>query len=732
MKNAGNYSAGLTESLRAIAGIPRWVFWKYEPRKDNPAQMAKMLKNPHTGGNAKSNEPSTWADFDTAHEGYVQYKGNGFGFVLGGGFAGIDIDDCIDDNGQISDMAAKIIERMNSYTEKSPSKHGIHILCRVDDGFTLDGETGKNDRKRRLEIYCGGHYFTVTSNVYGEEKPIENRTQELLAVYREYFAKPQQERAKKQAENVLAGQNSKRITGNESDNELWQRMFDSEKGARILALYNGDISGYKTQSEADLALVTYLVYWTGHDAIRVDSMFRQSGLMRGKWDEPHDSAGQTYGQMTINKALATTPIYTPPVTYSQTRKQESSGAVLRPMTDFFNPETDSILGDDDSTPQAPVNAGSPDNEPHTVLTYLEKSLHSDLKQSQKYRYRKTGYSNIDKYNSLFPGLYVIGSVTGNGKTTFCGQIADYLASVGESVLYFSLEQTELELVTKGLARLTAQAWREKWLGTHREEIKTNPKANPFTGYGYGIDAMTAIEIRKGDDTLELRQAIAKYKTFAGNLRIIECGFNMDVDGIINTIKNFMASHDGVKPVVMVDYLQIVKPAKEAAKMAKRDSIDDTVQRFKKLSAENDLAVILISSLNRQNYLSVVDFESFKESGGIEYTADVVWGLQLLAMNAKIFDTDKSLQMKRKFVREQKNATPRLMELIGLKNRYGRAGTRYFFDYYPAYDLFVPFERDEDDIDDEMTQAFEIFKAQNESDSGSDSTGKRTKKIKDSK
>lgn len=694
------YSGALIEPLKAIAGIPRWVFWKYEPRKDNPAQMAKTPKNPHTGGNAKSNEPSTWADFDMAHEGFEKFGGNGFGFELGGGYAGIDIDGCIDDSGQISDMAGKIIERMNSYTEKSPSGRGIHILCRVDDGFSLDGETGKNDRERGLEIYCDKHYFTVTGNVYGEEKPIENRTQELLVVYREYFVKPRQERAKKQPENVSMWKNVRRVAGNETDNELLDRMFNSKHGREIQALWNGDISGYESQSQADLAFVTYLVYWTGHNAWRVDSMFRQSRLMRPKWDEMHGT--QTYGAMTISKAMNTTPIYSPQQDYAYGKEGTA---------DMKNQREKDDSGHDGEAYSDSVKAGGVGYEPHTVLAYLEKSLCSDLERVRVYRNRKTGYSNIDKYNSLFPGLYVIGSVTGNGKTTFCGQMADYLAQAGESVLYFTLEQTELELVTKGLARLTAQ------------EVITKHGANALMKYEH-TDAVSSINIRGGRITDAVKSAICKYQTFAGNLRIIECGFDTDIDGIINAVKNFMASHGGVKPVVFVDYLQLVRNPDK--RLTGKEAVDENIRAFKKLSAENDLAVILISSLNRQNYLSVVDFESFKESGGIEYTADVIWGLQLLVMNAQVFNTSQDLQTKRKFVQEAKNATPRKIELVGLKNRYGRSNSRYYFDYYAEYDLFIPYERKPEEIDAEMTQAFEIFKAQ------SDSIGEDKRKIKESK
>ncbi len=147
------------------------------------------------------------------------------------------------------------------------------------------------------------------------------------------------------------------------------------------------------------------------------------------------------------------------------------------------------------------------------------------------------------------------------------------------------------------------------------------------------------------------------------------------------------SSQGVKPVVIVDYLQIVRPAD--MRQSAKDAVDSNVRAFKKLQTENDLVVLLISSLNRANYLTPVDFESFKESGGIEYTADVIWGLQLSVMNDEIFDKEKGLKGKREKVMEAKRAKPREVELICLKNRYGISSYRCKFDYYTQYDYFVP-------------------------------------------
>ena len=158
----------------------------------------------------------------------------------------------------------------------------------------------------------------------------------------------------------------------------------------------------------------------------------------------------------------------------------------------------------------------------------------------------------------------------------------------------------------------------------------------------------------------------------------------------------------------------------------------SVHELKMLSVELDIPVFVISSFNRSNYLSIADFESFKESGGIEYTADVVIALQLQAMNAHIFNSQGDLQIKRKFVQKAKSETPRKIELLYLKNRFGRAFTRYFFDYYPRADYFISSNIEPNQADERIHSEAEKFKAQynsSEFNSGNESSIKTSKKPK---
>ena len=300
----------------------------------------------------------------------------------------------------------------------------------------------------------------------------------------------------------------------------------------------------------------------------------------------------------------------------------------------------------------------PVSAPDNVQEYMEEALNMELLRFQKFKDRKTGFSNLDNETSLYPGLYVLGAISSLGKTTFAHQLADQLSQRGDSVLYFSLEQNKLELVTKGISRLMA-----------RKNMK---------------NALSAIDIRRGAQSLDLTETIEEYGKLAANENIIECDFEYTTVDVINYVRNYI-EESGKSPVVIVDYLQVLRPSE---RLATREGIDANVKALKKLQSENDIVVLVISSFNRLNYTTLIDFESYKESGGIEYTADVVWGLQLKEIAKPDFE-HKSVNDKRETVRKAKLANPRELELVCLKNRYGRSSYKCGFRYYAKYDLFVP-------------------------------------------
>ena len=260
---------------------------------------------------------------------------------------------------------------------------------------------------------------------------------------------------------------------------------------------------------------------------------------------------------------------------------------------------------------------------------------------------------------LYSGLYVVGGISSVGKTTFIHQLGDQLAEMGDHVIYFSLEQSKLEMVSKSLARITAKR-------------------------DYN-NAVSGINIRSGYIPKQVVEAAEAYEKTAQRVNIIEGNFNTTTGTIREYVDRYM-NLNNVKPIVIIDYLQIIPGD---LKMGDKQRIDNTVTELKRISRDFDITVFVISSLNRGNYLAPIDFESFKESGGIEYTADVIWGLQLQAINDEIFNSDKKIKEKREKIKAAKVADPRKIELVCLKNRNGKPSFSCCFTYYPRYDFFSP-------------------------------------------
>ena len=308
-------------------------------------------------------------------------------------------------------------------------------------------------------------------------------------------------------------------------------------------------------------------------------------------------------------------------------------------------------------------AARPDN----VADYITQIMGDDIENFKTEI--NTGFANLDapdKSGGLYAGLYTVAAISSLGKTTFCAQMADQIAAAGHDVLFFSLEQSRLEMVTKSLARITAQ---------------DNPK-----------EAVTSLQIRKGYGGQIAQAAARKYvKTVGNRLSVIEGNFNCNLSFIGDYIRQYIRRND-VRPVIFIDYLQILQPEEINGRMqTTKDVVDVTVTECKRLSRELNLTIFLISSVNRANYLTPIDFESLKESGGIEFTCDVVWGLQLKTITDDVFVKATDITKKREMVKDAKAANPRKIKLVCLKNRYGIANYSCSFDYYPANDLFKPAE-----------------------------------------
>ena len=269
----------------------------------------------------------------------------------------------------------------------------------------------------------------------------------------------------------------------------------------------------------------------------------------------------------------------------------------------------------------------------------------------------TGFDKLDNIfgGGLFEGLYVVGALSSLGKTTFVLQMMDQIAQRGNDVLIFSLEMAETELISKSVSRLT--------LLNNPSLAKTNRQIT--TGRYYSNYSQEEKEL--------ITNCINEYGSYSGNIYIRES----IGDVTVATIRKIVQEHINIlgrKPVVVIDYIQILRPIDP--RMSDKQAVDYNVMELKRISRDFKIPVVGISSLNRQSYKDKISMSAFKESGSLEYSSDVLIGLQLEGAGSEGFDVDQA-----------KAENPRKIEAIILKNRNGATGGKINYNFYTPYNYF---------------------------------------------
>lgn len=260
--------------------------------------------------------------------------------------------------------------------------------------------------------------------------------------------------------------------------------------------------------------------------------------------------------------------------------------------------------------------------------------------------KPTGFKLLDTplRGGFREGLICIGGISSLGKTTLALQIMDNFAQQGHDVLIFSLEMGRHELRAKSIAR-------ESYLLDSR----------------YALSTVEVLDKQLRDQLMpeqqdNVKKAINKYYSYARHVHIHEAVGKFTV----NDVKAIVEEHieaTGRTPVVMVDYLQILQPAEKNLNDKAKVSYD--VLMLKQLSRDKHTPVVVVSSFNRDSYKAEASFSSFKESGEIEYSADVLLGLQLTALR-----TGRDIQ-------EALEEAYREIDVKILKNRNGTLGIASF-------------------------------------------------------
>lgn len=270
--------------------LNQWVLWSYEDRDGKLTKVPKQVDNK----NASATYSRTWSSFSAVRHVMEEYGFEGIGFVFSENddFIGIDLDKCVDEKGEISEFAKKVIDQLDSYTEFSPSGRGVHIIIR--GSLPSSFEKGMRNDKLGIEIYSQKRFFTFTGDRENENE-VFDRTDELNELIEEIFDFDEIQEEHEFSIDV----NSEFDTN--STTVIWDRMFKSKSGPIIQRMFDGELVVDNDHSRTDLAMCNHLAFWCDKNFPMMDHMFRQSGLMRDKWDEKRGTI--TYGEDCVRKAI---------------------------------------------------------------------------------------------------------------------------------------------------------------------------------------------------------------------------------------------------------------------------------------------------------------------------------------------------------------------------------------------------------------------------------------------
>ena len=325
-----------------LTSLNQWVCWRLE-QGTKDGKPTKIPYNPANGKKASSTDSNTWSTIENALKANEKFMYSGIGFVFSKNddIVGVDIDHCIDaDTGEMNDIAKRILERKPTYTEISPSGTGLHLFYKG----VFNGKGNKNT-ENGVEMYSSSRYFTMTGNKLADAPfVIADDDGDLEWIHSKYI-KPK--KVKKSISEVFKSVSL-------SDEEVLEKALSSENHKEFNLLLEGKWQElYPSQSEADFAFCCSLAFWTGKNKEQMDRIFRQSGLIREKWDIVHHSGGTTYGEETLNKAIESVDnVYNPfkesPIFENKGRYFRTKGEKFYSITNFIINPVEMVISEDET------------------------------------------------------------------------------------------------------------------------------------------------------------------------------------------------------------------------------------------------------------------------------------------------------------------------------------------------------------------------------------------------
>lgn len=602
--------------------------------------------------NTKPNDKKTFYSYDEMMKIKKDYEGIGIGIF--DSYCGIDIDHCIDDKGSLSEVAKDIIKTIKSYTEKSLSGTGIHIIFKCENQEQInsmkyytkmnENQLQKNGFKETggLEIYQGNfdnRYLTLTGNVINKElATIDFDT--IKKVIEKYMKKPES--------NYQSNLQKTTTYQNNTSEDKDFLQIGLKKDDKLIELWNSTPSGSGgNESETDQALMNKLSYWCNNNEALMIQSFEQSPYFQRK-DDYHQKKWNTredYQRSTISKAIAIT---------NETARSKN----IYFVNNIKERELQNNLPEESKIDLDSLSTGK------RIDRFFEKI------EKQTFKSIPTGFKTFDEKTNggfLNQSLITLGGGTSTGKTTLAINLALNFAK-SRPVLYYSLEMGEEMIQAKIFSNIS-----------YTGGGMTIPSDNFLKCYDKNI--MTEYQQSK------VREELSKHEEL--NQLFIRYPQECNIDYILKEVKLFndeLEKQGKEKAILFVDYLQYLQgnPREDSQTLIKR------IQReLKKYTIENDTLVILLIANSRE-----ADTEGKKSSisGGrdssdIEYSSE--YNLQL---NFTEWERGEKTHFTSRT--ELKRQNPRRMTITIHKNRMGITGEMIDFTFNPVSNTFKEVNQEE--------------------------------------
>ena len=667
-KNSVIYTdkAGLLENLPAeLQKEGYFCLWKIGDKGKIPVNPNYFINNlaDQKLYFGKSNNKEYFNSFSNT----LKHTSNNYGIGIGifNQLCAIDLDHCLQNEQfteeEFSSICKEIVEELQSYTEKSPSKTGLHVFFKLKD-MNISSEDFKNKyyinkrftqygEGKGIEIYPAGitnKFLTITGNRFNDYTFREISFSKLQTILEKYMKKETFENIKTNEKIQNTNKNQNIVDTNEKT-DFDYLTIGLEKDQTLIDFLSSIPSGKGgNESETDLAIMTKLAYWTNKNIQLMKETFESSFYYQNKNDYHKKKWNRKdYQELTINKALQN----------PKTAKEEDNQKIV------YNQKNEQKT----EQPKEEIVF-------HSVFDKIE----SFLTDSRNGRFIpvSTGFNNLDRETGgglQKQSLAVIGGGSAMGKTTLAMNLALNFAKQNKKILYYSLEMSEEQMQAKIISNVL-----------YNETRKKISSDRLFRLYDYNV--MTEESQKQNFEPLKERKDLSNMFVMHGKNQL---------NDLIADIKKKTAilKEQNEEVILIIDYLQFIKHEKSDV----QQTIKETTSFLKKYAIENDSIVIVLCANNRESTKEgqKTVFAGGRDSSDIEYSSDYNFQINFREWeegNEKDFTSMNDL----------KNRDIKEISLTIHKSRMGKSGQHVNFIFNGETNTF-------EEMEEKTTRNFQLYR-----------------------